>query len=147
MKIIKSLYHKDALIEAVDEEINAAYRRAVADHQLDVIDYQLVDKELSEAHELRFTVALELRPQFDLLTLDKEEFEAYLVSVNKDDLDKMVNLLRRNQAEWKAVERPARRGDRVHAALGGMKKRPAVFLGARITASVGCWIAKKPTQT
>lgn len=127
MKIIKGRYQEKVLNEVAAEEIERSCRQTIDEQQWDVAHHHVVSMDLAPDHDLRFTVKLELFPQFDPLTLDGETIEEYRVSIRADDIDKVMDRVRRNYADWRPADRPAQKGDRVQASFVNREDARAFF--------------------
>ncbi|RUO25228.1 trigger factor [Aliidiomarina minuta] len=64
--------------------------------------------------DLEFTAIFEVYPEVELKDLEKVEVEKPVVEVTEQDVDKMIDTLRKQHAGWKEVKRKAKKeGDRV----------------------------------
>jgi|GEM_PF-354478 len=61
--------------------------------------------------ELEYTVVFDVFPDFELNTLDGVEIEQIVSKVSDADLDKAIDQLRQENAEWVKKEAPAKVGD------------------------------------
>lgn len=117
MKIIRDRYQEKVLNEVAAEEMERGCRQTIDEQQWDVVHHRVASVDFALDHDLCFTVWLELFPQFDPLTLDGEEVEEYRVTIQADDIDKVMERVRRNLADSRLVDRPAQKGDRVQASF------------------------------
>ncbi|RAT65366.1 trigger factor, partial [Lonsdalea populi] len=72
-----------------------------------------VPGEYNAESDFTYTVEFEVYPEVELKGLDSIEVEKPLVEVKDEDVDAMLDTLRKQQATWKDVERAAEAEDRV----------------------------------
>ncbi|OSM98043.1 trigger factor [Lonsdalea populi] len=72
-----------------------------------------VPGEYNAGSDFTYTVEFEVYPEVELKGLDSIEVEKPLVEVKDEDVDAMLDTLRKQQATWKDVERAAEAEDRV----------------------------------
>ncbi len=75
--------------------------------------------EIKKGESLQFTVDFEVYPEVTLADLSDASVEKIAVEVADKDIDNMLEQLRKQQAEWKEVDRPAEEGDKVHIDFEG----------------------------
>ncbi|MGL4268830.1 MAG: trigger factor [Plesiomonas sp.] len=72
-----------------------------------------VPGEATEGQDFSFTATFEVYPEIALQGLDAIEVEKPVVEVTDADVDNMIDVLRKQQATWKAADRAAEAEDRV----------------------------------
>ncbi|VEB23019.1 trigger factor [Avibacterium volantium] len=63
--------------------------------------------------DLVFTATFEVYPEVELKGLDQIKVEKPVVEISETDIDKMVDVLRKQQATWEETQEPAKADDRV----------------------------------
>ncbi|WP_410686914.1 trigger factor [Avibacterium paragallinarum] len=63
--------------------------------------------------DLVFTATFEVYPEVELKGLDQIKVEKPVVEITEADIDKMVDVLRKQQATWEETQEPAKADDRV----------------------------------
>ncbi|MFZ7109193.1 trigger factor [Avibacterium avium] len=63
--------------------------------------------------DLVFTATFEVYPEVELKGLDQIKVEKPVVEITEADIDKMVDVLRKQQATWEETKEPAKADDRV----------------------------------
>ncbi|MFQ1048104.1 trigger factor [Avibacterium paragallinarum] len=63
--------------------------------------------------DLVFTATFEVYPEVELKGLDQIKVEKPVVEISEADIDKMVDVLRKQQATWEETQEPAKADDRV----------------------------------
>jgi trigger factor len=66
-----------------------------------------------------FVATFEVYPEFELAPVEALRIERPVVDIGEEDVDRMLEALRRLRLEWEPVERPAQEGDRVMVDLKG----------------------------
>jgi trigger factor len=70
-------------------------------------------KQLEAGKDLEFVATFEVYPAIALQGLDGQNIVRYSAEIGEADVDEMIEILRKSQAKWEAVDRPAATGDRV----------------------------------
>ncbi|MFP1878347.1 trigger factor [Lonsdalea quercina] len=78
-----------------------------------------VPGEYDAGSDFTYSVEFEVYPEVELKGLDSIEVEKPLVEVKDEDVDAMLDTLRKQQATWKEVERAAEAEDRVTIDFSG----------------------------
>ncbi|AWL12582.1 Trigger factor [Saliniradius amylolyticus] len=66
-----------------------------------------------DGQDLEFVASFEVYPEVELKDLDKIEVEKPQVDIKDEDLDNMMDTLRKQHASWKEVKRKSKKDDRV----------------------------------
>src|SRR3972149_6282940 len=94
--------------------IPEVYRQALAETQLHPVeDPDFHDVTLEEGAPLKFTAVVEIKPAIALGTYTGVTVQHAPVPVTDEDLEKALEHLREQHAEFRSVERPAAAGDLV----------------------------------
>ncbi len=98
--------------------IDDAFREAVQVKDLDPISEPLVaNVSYDRDSELTFEVGFDIRPEITLSRLGGFRLDRPEVAVSEEQVDEQLELLRRQQALWKPVERRAAAGDTVQVTI------------------------------
>ena len=86
--------------------------------------------------DLEYTATFEVYPEVKLADLSKVSISRPVADINSDDLDKMIDVLRNQQASFDETDKPAADGDKVNidfvGTLRGKKNFPVVLQKHRI---------------
>jgi trigger factor len=94
------------------------WRQAEAEKELDpLLPPSLEDVDLQPGAELTFVASVETRPEIEIGDLENFELPELEVTPTAEEIETTLDDLRRNVAEWVAVERAAAHGDLVVGAL------------------------------
>ena len=114
LKIIKQMYGDQARYETVSELMQNSLRDALVQENLTPLGGPSIEpKVLEEGQALEYSATFEVMPEFDLSGFDNIKVERPVAEITEQDVDLMIDNLRRQRTNWSAVERPAHDGDRV----------------------------------
>lgn len=74
---------------------------------------QIEPKVNEEGKDLQFVATIEVYPEVELKDVSELEIEKPVVDVKDDDLDNMIETLRKQHATWKEMKRKTKKGDKV----------------------------------
>ena len=98
--------------------IDVAFREAVRAKELDPIsDPRVANVSYDRDSELTFEVAFDIRPEITLNRIGGFRLNRPEVSVGEDEIAERLELLRRQQALWRSVERQPLAGDSVEVEI------------------------------
>jgi trigger factor len=121
--VIRQRFAKDLNGQVISEIVPHALSHAIQDHQIRAIgdpDINPDDLQVSEGNPLRFKVAVEVIPQFELGQYKGLKLTRRIATVTEEDIDRLVDYWRESAAEFVPVEdRPAENGDFVSVNLVG----------------------------
>ena len=114
LKIIKQMYGDQARYETVSELMQNSLRDALVQENLTPLGGPSIEpKVLEEGQALEYSATFEVMPEFDLSGFDNIKVERPVAEITEQDVDLMIDNLRRQRTNWSTVERPAHDGDRV----------------------------------
>ena len=98
--------------EAKRKLIGDAYRKAIADQKISVVGYPDIEEvQFGRGQILQFTATIETAPDFQMPEYKGLPATIETKSVTDADVDKALDLLRGQQADYKTVTRPLANGD------------------------------------
>lgn len=122
-KVIKQQYGGQVRQEVLQEILQSSYSEAVTQEQLQPAGGPSIEPEtLEEGQDLAYIAVFEVYPEFEIKGLDKVKVEQPEATVADADVAEMVENLRKQRAEWGAVERKAGDGDQVTIDFTGTRK-------------------------
>lgn len=113
--IIKQRYGDVAVQDALSDLMSRNFVSAIIENKINPVgapDYK-VDEPYKEGQDFTYTVEFEVFPEIELKGLETIEVEKPVVEVKDEDIDGMVETLRKQQAEWKVTEGAAKADDRI----------------------------------
>ncbi|MFZ7188178.1 trigger factor [Avibacterium avium] len=99
--VLGDLLQKHFFNVLVDSKVNLAGRPSFNVEQFEA------------GKDLVFTATFEVYPEVELKGLDQIKVEKPIVEISEADIDKMVDVLRKQQATWEETQEPAKADDRV----------------------------------
>jgi trigger factor len=114
MKMVASSYGPQVQAEVLNDKIGEAFNAAVGARQLRVAGTPTVQpKTTGESTHVTFSATFEVYPEITVGAMDGVAVEEALCPVGDAEVDKTIDIMRRQRATLREVERPAAEGDRV----------------------------------
>jgi len=133
MKMIASSYGPQVQTEVLNDKIGEAFSAEVSARQLRVAGTPSVaPKGGGDGAQLTFSATFEVYPEISIGDLGGIAVERVVCAVGDDEVDKTIEIMRRQRAKLVEVERPAAEGDRVTVDYKGSVDG-AVFDGGSAT--------------
>jgi len=122
-KVIRQRYGDQVRQEVLQELLQSSYSEAVIQEKLQPAGGPTIEPgNLGEGEDLSYTAIFEVYPEFDLKGLNNIKIEQPEAEVADTDIDTMIENLRKQRADWSAVERKAADGDQVTLDFDGTLK-------------------------
>lgn len=142
LKVIRQKYGPTVKKEILSDLMQRSYGQAIAQQKLKPAGMPQIDaKPAKLGQDVEFTAIFEVYPEIKLGDLQKLKIQQPLVEIQEDDVEKMLDSLRRQRAEWVEVQRAARDADRLRIDFegtvdgepfeGGSGQNISLVLGAR----------------
>jgi trigger factor len=114
IKLLSQQYGPQVRSEVVGDAVQKAFQRAVEENKLRVAGNPRIEsKEGGDASELAFSATFEVYPEVKLGDLAAAKVERLALTPTDADVDKTLEILRKQRATFEAADRPAQAGDRV----------------------------------
>ncbi|WP_269532555.1 trigger factor [Chitinimonas sp. BJYL2] len=113
MKIVAANYGMQAREEALNEQVQTAFSRAVEDNKLRVAGYPRFEGKPAQGDAFEFSATFEVYPEVVVGDLSGVEVERPVLTVTDAEVDKTLEILRKQRTRFDRVERAAEKGDRV----------------------------------
>lgn len=131
MKIVAQTYEPQARSEAIGAAVEKAFGNAVREQNLRVAGYpQIQPKEASNEEVLEFSAVFEVYPEVVPGDLSGQSIERPALEVGDAEVDKTIDVLRKQRTSFEAADRAAAEGDRVVIDFAG-KKDGELFDGGK----------------
>lgn len=142
LSVIKKQYGDSIRYEALNELIQNTFYKALEQQHLNLAGSPSIQpKQMAEGQPLEYEATFEVYPKIELKDLSGIKIDKLKAEITEADVDKVLEKLRRQYAEWIEVERPAQLDDRVmidfegtlngEAFQGGSAKDVALVLGSK----------------
>ncbi|MDX3775476.1 trigger factor [Chromatiaceae bacterium AAb-1] len=114
VSIIKKRYGQAVLQEVASEQMQRYFYDAVIENKLTPAGAPVfAPGKLAEGSDLEFAAVFEVYPEVAVQNLDKIEVSKPVVEINDEDLNNMLETLRKQHAKWEAKDGAAVTGDKV----------------------------------
>lgn len=142
LKVVQQRYGAGIRQEVLGEVLQQSFYEAVQQEKLMPAGGPNIEMKTDEAgKDVEFVATFEVYPEIELADFSAVEIEKTTAEITADDVDQMVETLRKQQAEWTNVERAAADGDKVvmdfdgfidgEAFEGGKGEAVEVILGSK----------------
>lgn len=113
-KVIKRMFGDSIRYDVLNRVVQESFYKAVQQEELKPAGGPSIDlKQDKEGEDLQFVATFEVYPEVELADFSAVEIEKQTAEIKDEDLDQMIETLRKQQASWVEVERAAEEGDRV----------------------------------
>jgi trigger factor len=132
-KLVAQQYGPQARSEAVGEAVQKAFGDAVRERNLRVAGYPRIEpKQAEDAGQLQFSAVFEVYPEVALGDVSAKHIERAVLTVGEPEVDKTIEVLRKQRMLFVPADRPAADGDRVVVDFTG-RIDEIVFQGGHAT--------------
>jgi trigger factor len=122
MKIVAQTYESQARSEAIGAAVEKAFGDTVREQNLRVAGYPRIEpQEAASDGALAFSAVFEVYPQIPLGDLSGQKVERPVLVVGDAEVDKTIDVLRKQRTTFEVAERAAADGDRVVIDFAGRK--------------------------
>lgn len=141
MNVVRQRYAQSTRQEVIGDVIESSLRDALNQEKLRMAGLPQVDVQTFGHNEpLSYVAAFQVYPEFQLADVSSLNIKRPTSNVTEEDIDKMIETIRKQQKEWKTTDRAAQAGDLVRLDFvgtldgvpfeGGSAENFAVELGA-----------------
>ncbi|MDI9778151.1 MULTISPECIES: trigger factor [Pseudomonas] len=141
MSVIRQRFEADARQEAFGDLVQASFYEAIVEQKLNPAGAPAVEpKSFEKGKDLEFVAVFEVFPEFTVAGFESINVERLSAEVADADLDNMLEVLRKQNTRFEAVERAAQNDDQVNidfvgkvdgeAFAGGSAKGTQLVLGS-----------------
>jgi trigger factor len=115
LKMVERSYGAQIQGEVLSDTVSKAFSDAVAEHQLRIAGQPRISPQEGEAAEgmAGFVADFEVYPEITLRSADQLEVDRVSCEVADTDIDKTLEILRKQRTQWEPAGRPAADADRV----------------------------------
>ena len=121
LKMVASSYGAQVQAEVLNDKVGAAFNEAVNAGKLRVAGApQLAPIEGAAAEQLAFSATFEVYPEIRIGDLSAAEIKRAVCPVGDGEIDKTIDIMRRQRATYEPVTRGAQEGDRLTIDFKGL---------------------------
>lgn len=133
VSVVKQRFGDGIRAEVLQDVVQQNYAKAITEEKLTPAGMPRIEFTRDKAGEdVEFVATFEVFPEVKLADISGYAFDKPVAEVNDADVDKMIDNLRQQKAEFKPVERAAQKGDQVKIDFVG-KVDGEVFDGGSAT--------------
>ncbi|NIB43863.1 trigger factor [Pseudomaricurvus alkylphenolicus] len=122
LKVVKQRFGAGVRQEVLGEVMSRSFYEAVEKEDVKPAGQPAIEpKEMGEGKDVEFTATFEVYPEIALGDTASFEIEKLNAEVQDGDIENMIEVLRKQQASWKEVERAAANEDQVNIDYTGTK--------------------------
>ena len=115
MSVIRQRFEADARQEAFGDLVQASFYEAIVEQKLNPAGAPAVEpKSFEKGKDLEFVAIFEVFPEFTVAGLESINVERLSAEVADSDLDNMLEVLRKQNTRFEAVERAAQTDDQLN---------------------------------
>ncbi len=140
LTVIRQQFGQQVHREVIGELLQSSFTEAVAQNQLAPAGSPRIEPQnVAEGQDLTYVATFEVLPEVAMRPFESLEIERITAEVTEDDVDAMIERLRKQQMKYTAVMRPAASGDKVTVNFegsldgtpfaGGKGENVAIILG------------------
>lgn len=121
-KVVRQKFGSGVRQEVLGDTINRSFQEAVRQKAVRPAGQPRIEpKQFAEGKDLEYVATFEVFPEIQLNEIDGVAISQYSADIAEHDIDEMIETLRKSQAKWEAVSRPAAEGDRVNIDFVGTR--------------------------
>ncbi len=130
LNVVKQQYGKAVRQEVMGEVVNSSFYEAIKQEDFKPVGQPKIDGIVDkDGQDLEYTATFEVYPEVKLADLSKVSISRPVADINSDDLEKMIDVLRNQQASFDETEKPAADGDKVNIDFVGTLRGKKEFPG------------------
>ncbi len=120
LKVVAGRYGAEVRGEVISDALQTRFMSVVQESKIDVAGYpRFVAIEPASADQASFSATFEVLPEIVIGDVAQIKVTRPLVDVTEADVDRTLDVLRKQRVQYHAVERVAANGDRVHVDYRG----------------------------
>lgn len=133
MKMVAQMYGGQARSEAIGSAVEKAFSEAVRAQNLRVAGQPRIETKKSESNsQIEFTAVFEVFPEFSVADIAGRSLEKTVFTVGDEEVEKTIEVLRKQRTTYSAAGRPAQQGDRLVIDFTG-RRNGEEFAGGKAT--------------
>lgn len=122
LKVVRQKFGAGVRQEVLGEVMSRSFYEAVQKEQVKPAGQPSIEaKQTAPGENLEYTATFEVYPEVELADLGTLKVERPAAEVTDKDVDSMIEVLRKQQSDWKETKRKAQKGDRVTIDFVGRK--------------------------
>lgn len=132
LKLVAAQYGSQVRSEVVGEAVNKCFGEKVREQNLRVAGYPQIEQKTGSPESLEFSAVFEVYPEIALGDISGKGIEKPVLAVGEAEVDKTIEVLRKQRQVFEKVDRVASEGDQVIVDFTG-RKGGEIFQGGTAT--------------
>ena len=112
--VLQKHYGSEAYQEAISDLLQKGYVEAISEGNHNPINSPNISPLESDGENLKFYASFEVLPEIKLKNLDKITINKPKIDITDNDLDQMMDKLRKQKREWKKIRSKSKKGNQVN---------------------------------
>ncbi|MFN6961787.1 MAG: trigger factor [Rhodocyclaceae bacterium] len=122
LKLVEKMYGGEARSEAIGAAIDNAFNELVRSQNLRIAGQPRIEPKPGNATDkLEFTAIFEVYPEFQIADVSTRAIEKPVLTITEAEVDKTIEVLRKQRTTYAPVDRPSAKGDRLIVDFTGRK--------------------------
>jgi trigger factor len=114
MKVMRQRFGTGVRQEVVGEVMSRSFQEAVVQEKLRPAGSPTIEpRSMDPGKDLEYIATFEVFPEIEIVDLKDFTIEKPAAEVTAEDVDRIIEVFRKQQGSWEVAERPAEEGDRV----------------------------------
>ena len=115
MKVMRQRFGAGVRQEVLGEVMSQTFQEAIVQEKLRPAGQPSIEpRSLEAGKDLEYVATFEVFPEVEVVEIKGIEVEKPVAEVSDADVDNIIEVFRKQQGTWQAVDREAREGDRVN---------------------------------
>lgn len=121
MRVVRQRFGKQVYQEVLADTMQTSYQEAINQESLRPAGSPQIEPLSIEAdQDLKYVATFEVYPEIELADATKFEIEVADVEISENDIDNMIEKLRKQKIHWKSVDRKSKDQDQITIDFKGM---------------------------
>lgn len=121
LKVVKQHYGSQVRQDVLGEVIQSSFYEAVSREKLRPASSPNIDTQQAETGQgLEYTATFEVYPEIALADISGTKIEKSVSEITDNDLDEMIDTMRKQQIEWEVADKASETGDQVTVDFKGI---------------------------
>lgn len=114
LNVIEQRFGEGVLYEACGELVESSFQQALKENEIHMAGSpKLEPHKFEKNQDLQYSAVFEVYPSIQLHDLQGATIEKPVAEIKDEDLNKVLNKIREQNADWQAVDRASHSGDRL----------------------------------
>ncbi len=115
LKLVTQRYGVQVQQEVLGDELNKEFTEAVKENNLQIVGHPHyeIKQDNDDPEQFVFSAKFEVYPEIVVGDLSQQTIERPIAQVNGEDVDKTIEMIRKQKVQHQAVDRAVQQGDRV----------------------------------